>query len=159
MHIDKLLVPIDFSPTSEAALRYAVDLAEAVGHTVVLLHALGPVAFPVMDGAIITPPGDVADHLADASAELDKLRERFDRTGVAFQPKIVQGSAAEEILRCAREDGCGMIVMGTHGRSGWKRIALGSVAEHVMRHAQIPVLTVRAEGHAQPEYVASAPGV
>jgi nucleotide-binding universal stress UspA family protein len=157
MHIDKLLVPIDFSPTSEAALRYAVDLAEAVGHTVVLLHAIGPMAYPVMDGAIISPPSQTAEHISSASQLLEQLQQRFDRTGVAFESKIVQGGAAEEILRCAREENCGLIVMGTHGRSGWKRIALGSVAEHVMRHATIPVLTVRSEPPEAPSMFESPP--
>jgi nucleotide-binding universal stress UspA family protein len=157
MHIDKLLVPIDFSPTSEAALRYAVDLAEAVGHTVVMLHAIGPMAYPVMDGAIISPPSQAAEQITSATRMLKRLEERFDRTGVAFESKVVQGGAAEEILRCAREESCGLIVMGTHGRSGWKRIALGSVAEHVMRHASIPVLTVRSEPPETPSMLESPP--
>src|SRR5690349_1078173 len=100
MHIDKLLVPVDFSPTSEAALRYAADLAEAVGHTIVLMHAIGPMAYPVMDGAIISPPSQLAEHIASAAAALEQLCQRFDRTGVAFETKVVQGGAAEEILRC-----------------------------------------------------------
>ncbi len=145
MKIDKILVPTDFSPQSDAALGYAVDLAERIGHRVILLHTLGPSTVPLLDGAIIPSAHELVERVADASEQIDALRRRFDRAGVSIEAKVVQGAPAEEIVRFADAERCDLIVMGTHGRSGLARIALGSVAERVVRAATIPVLTIRAE--------------
>lgn len=144
MKLDKILVPVDFSAASEAALGYALDLAERLGHEVVVLHALGPPAVPVLDGMIIPGPAELAEHIRAAGDRLDAMLKRIDRAGVSVLSKVVQGAPAAEIVRFARDEGCELIVMGTHGRTGWSRLALGSVAELVVRTATVPVLTVRA---------------
>ena len=87
--------------------------------------------------------------LGEAKAKLAKLRPA---EGVQLETKLEVGEAAPSIVRFAREAGCELIVMGTHGRSGLERLILGSVAEHVLRQAPCPVLTVR-EGAVSPKEI------
>jgi nucleotide-binding universal stress UspA family protein len=66
-----------------------------------------------------------------------------DGSGVPVETMLVEGGAAKEILRVADERHCSLIVMGTHGRTGLSRVLLGSVAEQVIRHSRVPVLTLK----------------
>jgi nucleotide-binding universal stress UspA family protein len=145
MNIDKILVPTDFSAAARAALAYAVDLAERAGHHIVLLHVFPPAVSPLLDGAIISTPAQVAERQVTIDRRLDELCKEFERSGVALEGRALQGAASQEIVRFARDEGCALIVMGTHGRTGLRRLALGSIAEHVVRAATVPVLTLRGD--------------
>ena len=143
MNFDKIVVPTDFSPASDAAVAAAVELAARLGHDIVLLHAFTPPIYPLLDGAVIPTAEHVADLVTQADRQLDALCARYAHKDVTIEPKLVQGAAAEEILRYAEEQRCGLIIMGTHGRSGMRRLVLGSIAEEVVRKATVPVLTIR----------------
>lgn len=140
-----LLVPTDFSPGSERALGYAVELARSFEAEIVVMHAyeLPIVGFP--DGAIVATP-DVATHLSEsARIGLERAVAPHNDAGVAIRTALEQGPSWRTIVDMAKELDVDMIVMGTHGRHGLPRALLGSVAEKVVRTAKCPVLTVHAD--------------
>ena len=132
-----ILVPTDFSSTSDAALRYATEMALALGARIFLLHV----------------PGKTGEHF-EANfpfACFDTAgRERFDSFLTAeeverLHPEYVvrAGGPAEEVVRYADVCGADLIIMGTHGRTGLAHALMGSVAEQVVRTASCPVLLIR----------------
>ncbi|HVH41185.1 MAG TPA: universal stress protein [Labilithrix sp.] len=144
--IKNILVPIDFGEPSDSALGHAIDLAEALDAKVYVLNVyeLPLVGFP--DGAVI-PTAEIASRIVNASQKvLDEAVAKHRGRKVAVSALLKQGDARDVILSVAKEVGAGLIVMGTHGRSGIARALIGSVAERIVRTSSIPVLTVHAEG-------------
>jgi nucleotide-binding universal stress UspA family protein len=141
--IKRILCPVDFSETSEHALRYAIDLASRLGADVRLLHTYQLPTYALPDGALLARPDFVNNLTTELQKQLDELVHRYAGHGVALEAKLTEGLAFQEIDRVAQEDGADLIVMGTHGRTGMKHLLLGSVAERVVRTAKAPVLTVR----------------
>ncbi len=138
----KILAPVDFSPGSEASVEYAVTLAKALHCTVTLLHVYQR---PDLMEAIV-PGAEKELDLVKARALVQKRLETMGReaakdTGVEVHTRVVSGSPAAEILSLVRTEGFGMIVMGTHGRTGLPGLLMGSVTEAVVRGAGCPVLT------------------
>lgn len=125
MNLGDVLFATDFSSTSERAALVAADMAR-VGR--VALHVVHVVP-PVTDAA------DSNERLKDLAARLGDGRVRT---------ALLSGRVAHQIIRYARQEGIGLIVLGTHGRTGVSRVLLGSVAESVVRLAHCPVLTVPA---------------
>jgi nucleotide-binding universal stress UspA family protein len=148
MRFSRILVPTDFSTGAENAALTAVALAAAVGGRVDLVHWYNLPALMTPDGSTFGPTAAQlveAGERADAALgeALQALRARAGgRVRIEGATRI--GSAADEILRIAETGRYDLIVMGTHGRTGIRRLMLGSVAENVLRRAPIPVLTVRA---------------
>lgn len=144
----RILVPTDFSPGSRDALDHATGLAERFGATVVALHIWQPPTLLRADDAL-SLGGEPYQTLAEmarkrARDEMDAfLTPLVEHEGLWFRRQIEMGEAADTILRVAAEGKFDLIVMGTHGRTGIKRMLLGSVAEKVSRRATCPVLTIR----------------
>ena len=142
-YAQRILAPIDFSAMSEPAVDHAMALADVFGASVTLLHAHD---MPTAMGAIV--PGahletDLAMIRSAAQRRLDHLAARLRHHGFAdVRVALVAGPPVETILRYATEGEFDLIVMGTHGRSGLRRILIGSVAEGVLRKAHCPVVTV-----------------
>ena len=147
--VTKILVPTDFSETADAALDYAKVLAGQLGASLHLLHVF---ADPYAVGAFapdvyVPPPPSLRERaIEDARACLKERlsadeEERFGATWA-----IASGLTAKQIVEFADENAMDLIVMGTHGRRGVAHLLLGSVAEHVVRTAACPVLTVRGPG-------------
>ena len=142
----KILVATDFSPDAAEAVKVAGELARACGSEIVLLHVCQMPAYSFANGAMYIPaPELVADILRDANRGLAEVKGRI--RDVAVETVRVEGEPASEIVRVAAERKADLIVMGTHGRRGLRRFFAGSVAEHVVRAAPCPVMTV----HAAPE--------
>jgi nucleotide-binding universal stress UspA family protein len=141
--IKKILSPVDFSETSEHALRYSIDLASRLGSEVEVLHVYQLPTYALPDGAILARPDFVASLTDELQKQLDELLRRYSGHGVELKGRIVEGMPYAEVNRIAEEEGADMVVMGTHGRTGVKHLLLGSVAERVVRTSKIPVLTVR----------------
>jgi nucleotide-binding universal stress UspA family protein len=138
----RILVPTDFTDTSERALDWAVDLAAAVGASLTVMHAyeIPVVGFP--DGALI-PTADIAKRIGDAAKNgLSALVEARRSRGVTIDGVLREGVAWEEINAVAEKIDADLIVIGTHGRRGLARALLGSVAENVIRTSHKPVLTI-----------------
>jgi len=134
-----ILHPTDFSANSSQAFDVAVELARNRGAKLVVMH-VAPRPLTTLGGAEAIPPSSDELALGEAKATLAKFRPV---EGVQLETKLEVGEAAPSIVRFARDAGCELIVMGTHGRGGLERLILGSVAEHVLRQAPCPVLTVR----------------
>ena len=140
-----ILTPTDFSEGAARALAWARALAREFGATIVLLHVVDLAAawMPVGGlGSIPAPvPPDVVDQFTKAAqAALDALA---DEASEVTQRLLRHGHPREVILDVANAVKADLIVMGTHGRRGFSQLFIGSVAEHVVRHAPVPVLTVR----------------
>jgi nucleotide-binding universal stress UspA family protein len=146
--LKRILLATDLSPASEPALRFAAALAIRMDTGLVLLHV---VSEKELDGlAKAHRPRHPVDLIY---SELDgAVREQYRRVVpdevrrfLHAEVLVVPGDAATEIVRTATLKGSDMIVTGTHGRGGLRRILMGSVAERVLRTAPCPVLTVRPE--------------
>jgi nucleotide-binding universal stress UspA family protein len=141
--VDRIVCPVDFSETSRAALRYAVALAKCHEAEIHALH--------VVDVALTAGSAELSwDYIRAARAEARvELRGRLqeflapaEAVGVLAKADVHEGFAVEQILDYAATARADMIVMGTRGLSGIKRLVLGSTAEKVLRSAPCPVLTV-----------------
>ena len=142
----RILVPTDFSPPSDAALEYARILAAKFGSSLQILHVVDdPTAASeyVPDGFAPSTPGIRTALLDNARQRLDRLMNLVDRSRYHGHAEAVLGLPAASIVDYAMATGTGLIVMGTHGRTGLAHLLMGSVAEQVVRTAPCPVLTVR----------------
>jgi nucleotide-binding universal stress UspA family protein len=139
--IKKILVPTDFSPSSDRAMEHAVLMARAFQARILLIHVVEIFTYSVSDTL------QVMDHSAalKAIAEplLENAREKIEKAGLSIETVLLTGNPYREILDAARRSGVDMIVMGTHGRTGVEHFLMGSVAERVIRLAACPVMTVR----------------
>jgi nucleotide-binding universal stress UspA family protein len=149
-----ILVPVDFSDCSDAAVKYGYALAEAFGASVHLLNVVqDPYTLPWAAEGFAAPIGDLlADWNAQARRRLAEMVPTTSRASTVVTTCV--GSPHPEIVRYAGEQRIDLIVLGTHGRGPLGHMLLGSVAERVVRTAPCPVLTVR---HPQREFVAEAP--
>jgi len=136
--IRKILHPTDLSDLSRSAFDFACALARDYGAELHILHVAELPLLTSMDGVLVPTPVDEAE---SARARLEDLRPLDSE--VTCSPRLVEGVPAEEILTLARDLPADMIVMGTHGRGGFSRTLMGSVAEAVTRKAPCPVLIAR----------------
>ena len=143
----KILVAVDGSAAANKGLREALRLAKAEGAKLCILHVLDEFyAFAGYDG--LGPMQDLIPSfreggervLAKAKAAADKARVPAS----TVMREVIGGPAANPIVREARKQGADLIVLGTHGRRGVRRLVLGSDAEQVVRTSRVPVLLVRA---------------
>lgn len=140
-----ILVPLDGSPLSERALRYAIPIAERHGARLVLLHVAAPLLSMIAGGG--APVRDAALD-AEAAAEDRRVIERIakrarKRTAVQVDLIFRVGRPAAEIADVATREAVGLVVLCTHGRGGFERLWLGSVADALLRHLTLPILLVR----------------
>ncbi len=149
-----VLVPVDNTPGSTAALAEAHELAALTHAHLVLLEVVAP-AHGWDDGPDMAPDADGELH-AGAQGFVDQLARRQRERGVAATGLAESGPVAETIGRIARERDADLIVMGTHGLTGPRRALLGSVADAVVRTAGRPVLLIRQE-HAGTAIVGQQP--
>ncbi len=134
-----ILHPTDLSEQSEVAYRVACAVARDHGARVVVAHVMTLPLRAYRDfGPYIPDPETVADEVRDSMRSL-----RPPRYGVPVEYQVCRGDPATEIVALTGGLNCDLIVMGTHGRAGLKRLVLGSVAEGVLRRAPCPVLTVK----------------
>lgn len=140
-----ILVPVDFEPTSYQALAHARDLARTFGARLHVLHILEDAfALPAgTEGSVSSFPRLRREVEDDARGRLDELLTDQDRQAGANAVALIAPSPSVAIVGYATEIRADLIVMGTHGRTGKPLGVIGSVAEHVVRTAECPVLTVR----------------
>jgi len=136
--VKRILVPIDFSRESIAALKFADQLAEQYGASIALLYVAERVVY---FNETVAYPG--ANPLEEIKDKLSGLAINRVNELTPVNPHVRIGKPWMEIVQLARENASDLIVMGTHGRSGMAHLLLGSTAEQVVRHAHCPVLVVR----------------
>ena len=138
-----LLVPTDFSPNSEKAMTYAIQLAKLAGAKLTLLHVVPEPA--ALDYTMQGVPVDEIEGWQKAAAK--KLAEQLARAKLAY-PSVesLQTLALhprDEIVRAAAQLPVDLLVLSTHGYTGWKHLLFGSDAEQILEHAPCPVLIIR----------------
>ena len=144
----KILVAVDGSPAAGKGLREAIRLAKAEGAKLFIVHVVDEFqAFSAMDGMALAPGAELLPALRESGERtLAKAKALAQKGGVAAQTvlrEMLSGPAADPIVREANKVGADLIVLGTHGRRGVRRLVLGSDAEQVVRSASVPVLLVR----------------
>jgi universal stress protein A len=138
--IHTILHPTDFSPQSANAFHLACALARDHGARLLLVHVFQPPPVTAF-GEFGVVPTDIGEDRDQAQASLEAMVPEGARLDV--ERHLVDGEPAHAIVDFARAHKCSLIVMGTHGRTGFERLLMGSAAEHVVRTAPCPVLTVK----------------
>ena len=144
IEIKRILCPIDFSDHSRHALDHAVAIARWYESTITMLHVCTaiPVAAyapgtPILPSAVLTP----ADR-DELRASMKRLADDEGAGDLPVETEIIEGNTVGEILAMAERIPSDLLIMGTHGRSGFERLVLGSATEKVLRKAACPVLSV-----------------
>ena len=140
-----ILHPTDFSPASRAAFTRAVADTRAAGAELLLVHVLSVVT-PFVGDEYVSPKTytEVQQSMqAYGQKQLDALVAKAKAAGARVRGLLLEGTAADAIVRTARSKRADVIVMGTHGRTGFAKLLMGSVAQRVVGTAPCPVLTVR----------------
>ena len=146
--LENILVPVDFSECSGAALEYALFLARSFDAAVDVLHVWEAPQYLGME-VMVQGPGGMGQSLAQfvqahAQKELDHLLASLEPQGnVVVRSHLETGEPHDVIIRMAEALEADLLVVGTHGRRGISHLLMGSVAERVVRRAPCPVLTVR----------------
>ena len=138
-----ILVPTDFSETASHALRYASGLAQTLGARLTVVYSdrfMPPIDYTATVGA--WDESSFAQMKARAEEQLQRDAETNIDPSVPYDTVVRVAAPLDGITDQARESGAGLIVMGTHGRSGLRRVIIGSVTEAVMRRAEVPVIAV-----------------
>ena len=141
--IKKILVPTDFSELSLKAVDHAVEFAKQLGAELHLLHVCPLLMYALAPDVVPDDPNFERNLKAKLAEKLEKTAEGLRARGVAVRTLLVTGNPTHEIADMAAQQGFDLIVIGTHGRTGLARFALGSVAERTVRVSSVPVLTVR----------------
>jgi len=142
----KILVPTDYSELSLAAVDYALSFSHVFGSQIYILHTLDTIPVLALDTMDLTTETVIYETEKNAKNDL----HLFVISRVGNVPNLVEivrrGVAEEQIVKVAKEERVDLIVMATHGRSGIAHVLLGSVAEKVVQHSPVPVLTVKPGG-------------
>ena len=146
--LKRILVPVDFSPLSKKAVHYATRLARQFGAELNLFHVVEPEIPPAFDGFMIPPPPVSNGSSTHSAGQLKALVNSVRNAGAPRVSSTVRcGLGSIEIVDAAKELDVDLIVIATHGYTGWKHFAIGSTAERVVRAAPCPVLVVREKEH------------
>jgi len=143
----QILISTDGSELTQKGIDYSLSLAKAMGSKVTVITATEP--FPIIYGREWQPTPEVAKHFEQenasaAAAILEKVKADADKVGVPLETvHSASAFAAEAILDAAKERGCNLIVMSSHGRTGLGKMLLGSQTSKVVSRSVLPVLVVR----------------
>jgi universal stress protein A len=151
LSIRTILCPVDFSDPSNKALDAAVEVAKQFQAELVLVHVIPPVAPGIpADPAYAFAGGEEYEKAVRVNVE-DQLTIAAQRipSEIKFRKAIGDGDAADEIVRLAGAEKADLIVLSTHGRTGWRHLVFGSVGEKVIRLADRPVLVIPARDSEQ----------
>jgi len=140
--IRNILVPTDFTETSDKALDFALELAEKFDAKVTVMHSYEIPVLGFPDGALVATVDIATGIMESAKKGLDAVVTARTARGAKLASVLRDGNAWEEIKAVAEDLKADLIVIGTHGRRGIARALLGSVAENVIRTVKIPVLAI-----------------
>jgi nucleotide-binding universal stress UspA family protein len=138
-----MLVPVDFSAGSDAALDAAIELASALGAELHVMHACELCVPMVMTYEVVIPPAFIEETRKAAETKLARELKKVCDVGITGESHLTDAPAATAAADLAQRIGADLIVIGTRGNTGVKHALLGSVAEHTVRIAPCPVLTIR----------------
>ena len=145
--IKNILCPTDFSEPSYEALMAADELASHFGATLHIINVVPLVPIVEAPIGVESASFNVASYQQELEGQAEKslrnLAEQKVSKGLKVITEVLIGNASGEVMRYALEKGCDMIVIATHGLSGWRRFISGSTTEQIVRQASCPVLTIR----------------
>ena len=144
--IDKILVPSDFSSASSNAFKYALRFGQEFGSELLLVHVLERALPPGLREIPGTPTFSEKE-LSMAEKNLRAWADSAQTNGVSAKIGVRTGLPNHEIVEAAKEHDIDLVIIATHGHTGWKHFCIGSTAERVVRAAPCPVLVVRAKEH------------
>lgn len=153
MKISKVLIGIDDSKYAEHAAEYGFDIARKFNASVGLVNIVEPVIIPGVSAGVDPIMGSTMQNNAEEEMEILDIQKNQAQNiventikkfadGMQVTHFTDYGSTADGIINCSKEFGADLIVIGTHSRTGLDRLLMGSVAEHVVRHSEVPVLVV-----------------
>lgn len=144
--IKKIICPTDFSEPSYVGLKGANELAEQFSAELLIVHVVSPFQFyPSPEGVAGFNVSAYLEEMVNASQKsLNEVARDRVSPNLAVRTVVLQGNPADQIIHLAGSEKADIIVVATHGWTGWRRFIFGSVAERVVRHASCPVLTVPA---------------
>jgi universal stress protein A len=150
--IERILVPVDFSESSQETLRYACEIARDRAAKLYILHVIHQRIIDTLHHmSAMGYKGDFPEVLKEVVKErmdeLDRFLPQEAREGMEVEFEVRKGKPADEVIKMAREKRIDLIILGTVGRSSIEAVLVGSVARHVTNHAPCPVLLVRPVQH------------
>ena len=141
LRFKKILVPLDFSECSRVGLDYALGVAREFRSSLLLFHCVVPPTYALGAGhTALAGPKLITSQQEFAQDEMENLHRELGKKSVEIEMLVGLGSPVEQINECIRTQGVDLIVTSTHGRTGLKRLFIGSTAEQIVRHAICPVL-------------------
>ncbi|ALV72202.1 MULTISPECIES: universal stress protein [Acinetobacter] len=145
MAYQNILVPVDGSETSYAAVAQAAELAKAFGGKITVVQVLALDPYIAAEYISATQTNDLIERARTSVLKtLEEAAAKFSDLGIPVEAKLLEGQVVHrEIIKEAETSKADLIVIGSHGRTGLKRLFLGSVAQSVLGEAHIPVLVVR----------------
>lgn len=152
-----ICAPVDFSEYAKDAVDTAGDIAKKYGAEVLLLHVVPFIPDLPSGISLMNETAYENDLLDNARAKLTEISAALESAGVNSRSAIgMANEAGEEIIRQVESAGADLVVIATHGMTGWRKIAYGSVAEKVVKEVQVPVLLLRIKGEAASEEKAAS---
>lgn len=147
MKIERILVPVDYSPCSRAALRAAVEVASRLGAELDVVHVWDRLDY--VSNVVLTSPTPVSGRSMtriiheNAQRDLDEFMATSELPGnTSLKSRLIPGDPASALVHELRRKEHDLVVVGTHGRTGLSHLLLGSIAEKLVRLSPVPVLTV-----------------
>jgi nucleotide-binding universal stress UspA family protein len=153
MKVKRILIPVDFSSHSLAALDYAAELAKPFKAALLVVHVVEPILYytaPDFAGAAAAASAELIDEQRrSVRARLVRLEQRYAKRRLKLRALLQTGAPYQAIADTARQEKADLIVMATHGHTGLSHLLMGSVAERVVRSAACPVLTLHPQARAR----------
>lgn len=142
-NVDKILLATDFSKASEPACKYAIGMAKRFDAKLLVLHVINELDFPIVG---LFPDHYIEAHIKETAAGSSKMMSEFCSRNFKdfenFESLILTGIPFKKIINAAECEDVSFIVVGTHGRTGFEHVIMGSNAEKIVRMAKCPVMTV-----------------
>jgi nucleotide-binding universal stress UspA family protein len=144
--IKKIISPTDFSELSDLGLKAAMEMAEHFSAELLVVHVVAPLSAAAASAAPAAHylPEVMESIRNNAETSLKAMMEEKVPNTLRSKSILLEGSPADELAEYAKEVGADLIVIATHGQSGWRRFMFGSVTEKVMRLSKSPVLIIGA---------------
>lgn len=160
---DPILLTLDGSELAEQAIPHAATVAKATGSRLIVLRVVPPIILQADPaGGEFIDPGTYQElvdaEMGDAKSYVDGQVDVLRQQGIDSEGVVLLGTPPTAIMEEATERDAKLIVLATHGRSGIARAVLGSVADHLVRHASVPVLLVRAQHDEQSAHEGNTTG-
>ena len=145
MAYQTIVVPVDGSETAYAAVAKSIEFAQAFGSKIIVVQVLSLDPYIAAEYISAHQTNDLIERARTSIIEsLDAAKAKFNQYGIEVETKILEGQVIHrEIIKVAEENHADLIIIGSHGRTGLKKLFLGSVAQSLLGESHIPVLIVR----------------